>query len=367
MSFRRVQPINNNGSIRIRFTFGGRRFGLSTGGKYGDRFDMAFAGAVAARIELDIRSGNFDETLERYKSGSTPQPAPQAEVEVLATTLLDLWDEWVGSLDLSDETRAGHYHLCRQTILRADPVAAVDDASWLADASAKQSPGVYNERLGYFRRCLGWAVLEGKAATNPYLKLKRRKVKRDRVKPFSTEEMRRILQGFNDLCPNYTPYVTFLLLTGCRPAEAVGIQWKRVDFGRGEVAIIDSMPKSKVTGKLTRKSTKTGTTTIFNMNDALRHLLQSIPRGKPEDLVFKFDGAPIERPKFNRAWKKVLDSQAVVYRKPYTTRHSFASHAVDQGLTLIEVAHLLGHADTRMVAETYGHTINRPNLPELNL
>ena len=40
---------------------------------------------------------------------------------------------------------------------------------------------------------------------------------------------------------------------------------------------------------------------------------------------------------------------------PAFLRHSWASHRVMAGAPLMVVAHVLGHADTRMVEKHYGH------------
>ena len=100
----------------------------------------------------------------------------------------------------------------------------------------------FNKRLSYLRRCLDWAVSSGKVATNHYAVVKSRKVIKDPVKPFTQDEVTCIMNGFRSLSPAYVPFVAFMLLTGARMSEAIGIQWKRIDFGRGEITIADSLP-----------------------------------------------------------------------------------------------------------------------------
>lgn len=62
-----LAPLNDRGSIRLRFTVNGKRYSLSAGGPYGDRRAMGAAEAVAALIELDLKAGIFDETLTKYR------------------------------------------------------------------------------------------------------------------------------------------------------------------------------------------------------------------------------------------------------------------------------------------------------------
>lgn len=87
----------------------------------------------------------------------------------------------------------------------------------------------------------------------------------------------------------------------------------------------------------------------------------------PDGLVFPSpQGNAIDDCNFrNRAWKTVLTRLEIDYRKPYTTRHSLVSHALDLGLNPVMVAQLTGH-DVKTLYENYAGNVNsRPRLPEL--
>ena len=215
-----------------------------------------------------------------------------------------------------------------------------------------------------------WAVAEGLLTVNPWLKVKPRKATKEIVKPFSQGEAVKIIAGFEESYPAWTPFAKFLFLSGCRISEAIGLQWKHVDFVRGEICISESLPRSlDKTYQRVRKSTKTGSVRFLKINAELTKVLKQVlpARKNLEELVFKNPTGTnhIDCHNFRRRWKKVLDSAKVPYRCPHVVRHSFASHAIEQGIPLTGVAYLLGHSDTRMVAQTYGHLINRPSLPNI--
>ncbi|HIK43620.1 MAG TPA: site-specific integrase, partial [Leptolyngbyaceae cyanobacterium M65_K2018_010] len=66
-----------------------------------------------------------------------------------------------------------------------------------------------------------------------------------------------------------------------------------------------------------------------------------------------------------RVWKRTCERAGIEYRPPYTSRHTLLSHGIEyEGWSLPQAAQIAGHASTRMVAETYGHMINPPKLPE---
>ena len=87
---------------------------------------------------------------------------------------------------------------------------------------------------------------------------------------------------------------------------------------------------------------------------------------KPDDLVFPSKkGGLIDDHNFrNRAWVSVLKQAGIEYRKPYNTRHTFISHALESGMNPVMVAELTGH-DVKTLYENYAGCIeSRPRLPD---
>jgi len=159
--------------------------------------------------------------------------------------------------------------------------------------------------------------------------------------------------------------------SGCRMSEAIGLQWKHIDFPRQEICICESLAQRKDGNgyERVRKSTKTGSVRYLKINLELSKLFEQLsPASKnSEDLIFKNPSGTghIDSNNFRDRWTKVLAAANIPYRRPHIIRHSFASHAIEQGVPLTGVAYLLGHSDTRMVAQTYGHLVNRPSLPNI--
>lgn len=281
--------------------------------------------------------------------------------------LLEVWDTWTQSLDLTPETRAGHYYAARRQILKAgNPLAA--DTSWFLGNALK--PQTYNVRLWLLKSMATWAVAEGLLTKNPWAKVKPRKKSKEVIRPFSPSEAARIIATFEGSYPAWVPFTKFLFLSGCRMSEAIGLQWKHIDFERGEICICESL--SRQPGKnyeRVRKSTKTGSVRFLKINSELAKLFEQVlpVSKKVEDLVFLNPTGTnsVDCRNFRHRWEKVLSLASIPYRRPHIIRHSFASHAIEQGCPLTGVAYLLGHTDTRMVAQTYGHLINRPSLPQI--
>jgi len=55
-----------------------------------------------------------------------------------------------------------------------------------------------------------------------------------------------------------------------------------------------------------------------------------------------------------RVWTKAMKLAGIPYRKPYTTRHTFAAWALVLRTDPNRLVDLMGHASKQMVFETYG-------------
>jgi integrase len=281
--------------------------------------------------------------------------------------LLEIWDLWIETLGLSPETQDSHYYPARRQILKANNPLAADTGWFLGNSLA---PKTYNERLWLLKRMTVWAVDEGLLNANPWLKIKPRKGSKEIITPFSQDEAARIIAGFDEIYPAWTHFAKFLFLSGCRMSEAIGLQWKHIDFQRGEICICESLSrKPGANYERLRKSTKTGSVRYLKINSELVKVFEQVSpvRKNPEDLIFKNPTGTnsIDCRNFRHRWKTVLAAANIPYRRPHIIRHSFASHAIEQGIPLTGVAYLLGHSDTRMVASTYGHLISKPSLPQI--
>ena len=369
---------NSNNRLRLRWSCEGQRYCLALGLPYSP-VNLKPAQKTANQIELDVASGNFDPTLDKY--GNKQTTAVRTPKKVNNEHLLPVWDKWVSTLGLSSRTLNGHYRAIRRHIERVNP--SLTDTTWY-ECIQSLSPTVFNDYLRYLKKCLEWAVVEKLVPENPYTRIKRRKTTKQIVKPFTTDEITRILNAFksDQFCPkssaykhsHYADFVEFLFLSGVRISEAIGLQVKHVDFERNEVFICSVLARGDKgqtnAANRVRKETKTGNVRHLTMTPRLKEMLQArCDRLKPDELIFPSpnDNSIDDRMFLRRQWKPVLEGLGIEYRRLYVARHTLASMAIEQGFPLTSVAYLLGHADTTMVSRVYGHMINRPSLPKINI
>ncbi|WP_009632681.1 site-specific integrase [Synechocystis sp. PCC 7509] len=381
---REIQVRNNNGRCLIRFNFGGRSHSLTLG-NYTDKVDRARAEALASKIYADCLAGNFDPTLSSYKPISFSVArrladraiAQVKEIKAEQWELVTNWGKFVEFSNLTERQYTNHWKPI--TIMLAKygkPITLTEVPKFISWMNSRLSSKTVNDRLSYLRKCCKWAITQGIMTTNPFEGVKAQRARaKPKPKPFSKEEIGQIIIAFENsrYYSHYTDYVKFLFATGVRTSEAIGLRWKHISFSREEIEIYEVMARGDdgSSSHRVRKGTKTENLRAIPCKGKLKAMLQSRKDStinlKPDDLVFPSPtGTTIDDNNFrDRAWRKILDEVGIEYRHPYIMRHSFISHMVEDGVPLTGIAYIAGHRDTTMIQKTYGHMINRPDLPDL--
>lgn len=131
----------------------------------------------------------------------------------------------------------------------------------------------------------------------------------------------------------------FLVLTGWRSGEALGLKWSEVDMVRRTAILADSK-----TGRSMRPLSK-----------AACEVLRSLSRSDEEALVFPATRGDGRMTGFPKLWAKMAKLGGLPGDvTPHTLRHSFASLAGDIGYSETTIAALVGHKG-RSITSRYVH------------
>ncbi len=355
-----VQIKISNDRLQLVFSFRGKRHYLSTG--FPDtKANRKLAEMKARQIELDILCDNFDITLEKYKPQSqqvalTPSFTPSVKNYA---SLGDLWESYTEykRSSLSPSTLAKDYKTIYRCINVYLPVKTLDKAIAIRDwLIANKTPNSCKRILTQISACCNWAVKSQLIEDNPFedmasdIKLPKADYEETDINPFNLEERDRIILAFkeNRYYKHYAPLIEFLFITGCRPSEAVALQWKHItnDFTiiRLEQAVVLSLY-----GLTCKQGLKTQKKRVFPINNRLAMLLKSI---QPVDVSGETKVFPSPEDKWidvhnlsKRAWKAVLETlDGVEYRKFYQTRHTFITMALKNGVDVKDVATMVGNS-----------------------
>ena len=212
------------------------------------------------------------------------------------------------------------------------------------DGYSRTAPGGANRTLDVLRQILNHAIACGHLATNPtrgVIRNPRRKLTRF-LSRAEVDRLRAALDAHRGRGSGrqQAEIIRLLLLTGCRKGELVRLRWSEVD---GDVL---RLPDSK-----------TGPRTVF-LNTQAQAILARQPRTESA-YVFPWL-VDLSRPRSTELslWPKVCRQAGIEGVRLHDLRHTFASHAVMQGVPLPVVSRLLGHLHPRMTFR-YAHIGDR--------
>ncbi len=380
-----VAILNSNGRLQLRFNYAGKRRYLSLG-LPDTKANRAAAELKAKQIERDIAYGEVDTTLAKYKPSTelvTPVITPSDQIE-----LDDLWSRWVEFRRPQIEAKTLSWFQGMGRHIDQFPTKSLDDAAVIRDhVVANISPDMGKRLLTRINACCKWALKSGLITYNPFegmaseIQLPKATQNEDfDIDPFSKEEQDAIVTAFKQhrRHQRYVPFIRFLLLTGCRPSEAIGLQWKHIR--KQHIQITE--PVVCCQGKpVSQSSTKTGQDRQFPINHQMRELLDSIsPEDRqPNHYVFGLSPhQPINYGNFYRAWHGAvsrnkrylgivtqLAETGVIqrYRHPYQCRHTFITQCLEAGVPIPQVAKWVGNSPA-VIMRHYAGVINTVAVPE---
>ncbi len=334
----------------------------------------------AWEIEEDVTTGIFDTSLYKYQFSQRELSKVDKE-----PNLKELWCRYCEFKrnQVCVATFTSEYKNYTKHI-ESLPTHDLRKATLIRDfLLSTRSPLVTKRVLMYLSACCSWAVKSGLIKANPFLGITSEiRLAKDSIRsidPFTVDERDAIINAFTahpTYC-HYDTFVRFLFLTGCRTGEAIALQWRHINTDATTITFCESYNSTL----RIRKTTKTGRSRNFPCNTPLQELLLGVrPLDvQPTSLVFTSPtGKPINSIRFiNEIWKgssttrqnyKGIVTQLVNegkvrrYRPQYNTRHTFISMALEAGLTVPQVASLVGNSPT-IILRHYAGCLSQVAVP----
>lgn len=294
-------------------------------------------------INNDIVFEQFDPSLEKYKPAHKRETYLK-EVERLVgseTPLIELWGMYCDFKAINHKESYVDY--LRVTIgdrIRDTKVENIHDSDAVLKALVKNTTEKTTKRVlekisALFKWCLDKKIIA--EVPNPYPQvvkvfcMEMGQSEPPEARPLSRKEEAEL---FTKMAAKYHGIINFCLLTGCRPSEAIGIEWQDIHLEEDYLTIGRSI---RVKGKKVYKSSssKTGRRRKFPINDQLKeHLSQ---QDTTYDLVHPnpdSSGAPFTYDSYFHAWKKAMPKDTT----PYSCRDTFISKQIELGIPPAVVA-----------------------------
>ncbi len=173
----------------------------------------------------------------------------------------------------------------------------------------------------------------------------------EEVFPFTLDEVEKILSvAAADAW--LQKYLMVAFFTGMRTGEILALKWTDIDFINKKIYVRRSITKGIISQAKTYKKRIIDLLPITL--DAVKDLYSQ--NGLKGEWVFPHrNNEPYKEPgMLAKKFARVLASSGICYRKPYNTRHTFATMMLQQGEDLLWVSKTLGHAN---IATTMKHYI----------
>ena len=178
------------------------------------------------------------------------------------------------------------------------------------------------------------------------------------VEPFTPEEVRRILGAVDGW---YQNFLALSFYTGARPGELYGLMKSDIDLERGVIHIERAVSR----GEITTPKTEFSVRKVPILSPLVPYLKRQLAANPKSLYLFPGEDGGIMHGAHStrKRWIRVLDKLGIEFRKQYTTRHTFITTMLKSGrVGLLELAQMVGHANTEMIVKNYARYIRDEHL-----
>jgi integrase len=216
------------------------------------------------------------------------------------------------------------------------------------------SPTSVNRHMKILRAILNEAADRFEFST-PYRGIKPLKVPKSHIKPFTPEEIQKIL---NHVREDFKDYFTVRFFTGMRTGEVDGLKWKYVDLEQRLISVRETI----VSGREEYTKNSYSQRDIQMSDHVYRAFCNMKKRTGDNTFVFcNQKGNPLDHNHVTkRIWYPLLKHLGLEKRNPYQMRHTAATLWLAAGELPEWIAYQMGHSTTEMLFRVYSRYV--PNL-----
>ena len=393
-----TDPTPGTGSRRVRANGDGTVYQRKDGRWEAAGYVLA-AGDTRKRIHVysTTRREALAQLTEKIATSNRGVPAPSAQGSVSA--FLTYWLEGVAIHRLRENTHTRYTAVVRLYVIpglgkkKLAKLTAKDVRTWLdrlrttcqcctrgLDTARDQpqccaigkcchkrlSPLTLAYVHSVLKSALEHAVREEEIPRNVARNVRMGTPRPRRFEPLTAEEARAFLTATNG--HRLSALFELALRTGLRKGELLGLRWEDLDLTGGTASIRRTLQRTNSAG-LTALPTKTHTSErrIALPTECLHSLEQHRERqtreGEAAGASWKASGyvftrpygSPIESATLTRHFNALLRRAALRRIRFHDLRHSAATLLLEQGVELVVIKELLGHAHIGVTATVYAH------------
>ena len=188
-----------------------------------------------------------------------------------------------------------------------------------------------------------WMIFDPLKGLKKHLPKKGKKT----VEVFRFHEWETLLGAMDEY---YRPVAKLMVLTGLMASEIAALKPEHIRDGYLyiEESIVRQVAKDELKNNYRQRR--------IPITQAIGEILDHALATRQGDYLFTMaDGKNISAELFQRrVWVRAMQAAGIKYRKPYTTRHTFAAWALAIRTDQNRLVSLMGHASKQMIFEVYG-------------
>lgn len=241
------------------------------------------------------------------------------------------------------------------------------------------SPKTLTNMRNLMHLALDQAVKNKLMRDNPVKGVRLPKNVQHEMRVLNREEQERLIMAARQAPEPAAFGIIFDLFTGLRLGELCGLRWENVDMEQGIFQVCETRNRlpnhdssiAAATSVKTVKTTKTDHSrrTVYLLDKLLQDLEQykaiqdsiaaQYPGYNPEGYVFcQENGQPYEPRTYQDLFKRCVRQAGIQDANFHSLRHTFATRSLEQGMDVVTLSRLLGHANPSITMDKYGHALD---------
>lgn len=226
---------------------------------------------------------------------------------------------------------------------------------WISDRASVLAPSTTRQLVKFVRSGFAAAVLDRLVAESPFQRISLPRVEREQFTPLT---MKQVCALRDAMAPRYRAMVVAQAGLGLRLGELLALRTSDVDFLR-RTARVEWQIAQRTRERVAPKTPSARRTLPLptHVADALASHLRAQPAGRDGLIFHTADGLPLWHEHYGtRVFRTaVAASKLPAGTTSHDLRHHYATELLSAGLSVVEVAELLGHEDASQVVKVYGH------------
>ena len=221
---------------------------------------------------------------------------------------------------------------------------------------------------------------------NPVEGVRIPKLVKTEMRVLNREEQDRLITAVR-LAPEPAAFgIIFDLFTGLRLGELCGLRWKNVHLDRKMFVVCETRNRlpnhdPSVAASTTVKTVETTKTdnsrrSVYLVESLLNDLLEyksiqdsisaQYPVYNPDGYVFcQENGDPYEPRTYQDLFKRCVRQAGIRDANFHSLRHTFSTRSLEEGMDIVTLSRLLGHANPSITMDKYGHSTDEQKLSSM--